>query len=148
VSGLAILAAAAFLAPMLLAAPTAPIVSLDPAAAVLPVRRLEVLVLADGWVLRVSEPLVGAWEPPLDERAARRLGPGRAYIPRGGVASERVLLATARELLGGDVGILQLRAGDRVPWREFVRSAQILGPLRGEASLDVLDGVLVDARPR
>jgi hypothetical protein len=145
-----ILAVVALLAPMLLAAPSVLVASspVDPLAAVQPVPRLEILVLSDGWVLRVAEPLTGGWAPPLDEHAARRLGPGRAYIPAVGAASERVLFATALELLRGGKGVLQLRAGDRVAWRELVRSAEILAPLRlASDGLEVLDGVLVDVRP-
>ena len=150
---LGLLAAAALAMPALLAAPGALSATAAPAAGdssshVQPVPRLEVLVLADGWVLRLSDPLSRGWGPPLDEREVRRLGPGRAYIPSSSEASERVLLATASELLGGTLGVLQLRAGDRVPWRSLVRAAEILGPVRlGEPLGDSLDGVLVDARP-
>lgn len=141
-----IFAAAALFAPTLFASPGSSVPAV-PSAAVQSVLRLEVLVVADGWVLRLAEPLRTGWSPPLDEDAARRVGPGQAYVPGGSSASERVLLATAADLLGGRPGLIQLRGGDRVPWRALVRSAEVLGPLRLADEGDALAGVLVDARP-
>ncbi|GEM_PF-3134396 len=142
----ALVAALALLAPTLFPAPGVS-AGAAPAAAVQTTPRLEVLVLADGWVLRRARPLARGWDPPLDPDSARRLGPDRAYVPATGPAGERVLLATARDLLGGGVGVIQLRGGDRVPWRDLVRSAEILGPLRAAPGAEALAGVLVDVRP-
>ncbi len=141
-----ILAACVLLGPTLFVSPGSSAAP-PPEAAVQPTPRLEVLVVADGWVLRRADPLGPAWGPPLSEDASRRLGPGRAYVPRAGAASERVLLATARDLLDGAPGVVQLRGGDRVPWRDLVRSAEVLGPVRVAPGEPPLSGVLVDARP-